>query len=58
MIHTYNIIGMTCDGCRTKVEKILNAVEGVEAKVSLNPPLATITMDKHIPTAQFQEALM
>ncbi len=57
MIHTYNITGMTCDGCRTKVEKTLNAIDGVKAKVSLNPPIATITMDKHIPTAQFQEAL-
>ncbi|QZK90458.1 heavy metal translocating P-type ATPase [Flavobacterium sp. CHNK8] len=57
MIHTYNITGMTCDGCRTKVEKILNAMDGVEAKVSLHPPIATITMVKHIPTTQFQEAL-
>lgn len=57
MIHTYSITGMTCDGCRTKVEKTLNAIDGVEAKVSLNPPIATITMEKHIPTTQLQEAL-
>ncbi|MGL2963815.1 heavy metal translocating P-type ATPase [Flavobacterium sp. RSB2_4_14] len=57
MIHTYSITGMTCDGCRTKVEKALNALDGIEAKVSLNPPIATITMDKHIPTIQMQEAL-
>ena len=44
MIHTYNISGMTCDGCRTKVEKTLNAIDGVAAEVSLNPPIATITM--------------
>ena len=56
-MHTYNITGMTCDGCRTKVEKTLNAIDGVEAKVSLNPPIATITMEKHIPVVQFQEAL-
>ena len=48
---------MTCDGCRTKVEKTLKTIEGVEAKVSLNPPIATITMEKHIPTTQLQEAL-
>ena len=48
---------MTCDGCRTKVEKTLNAVEGIEAKVSLNPSIATITMEKHIPITQLQEAL-
>ena len=57
MIHTYNIIGMTCDGCRTKVEKALNAIVGIEARVSLNPSIATITMEKHISTAQLQEAL-
>ena len=57
MTHTYNITGMTCDGCRSKVEKTLNALDGIEAKVSLNPPIATITMDKHIPTTQLQEAL-
>ena len=30
MIHTYKITGMSCDGCRTKVEKTLNAVDEVE----------------------------
>ena len=57
MIHTYHITGMTCDGCRTKVEKTLNAIDGIEAKVTLNPPIAIITMEKHIPTTQLQEAL-
>ncbi len=57
MIHTYNITGMTCDGCRSKVEKTLNTIEGIEAKVSLNPPVVTITMEKHIPTEKLQEAL-
>ena len=49
---------MTCDGCRAKVEKTLNTIEGIEAKVSLNPPVATITMEKHIPTEKLQEALI
>ena len=57
MTHTYNITGMTCDGCRSKVEKALNTIEGIEAKVSLSPPIAIITMEKHIPTTQLQEAL-
>ncbi|PJJ07632.1 Cu2+-exporting ATPase [Flavobacterium sp. 1] len=57
MIHSYNITGMTCDGCRTKVEKTLNAIDGIVATVLLNPPTATITMEKHISTAQLQEAL-
>ncbi|MEO6174986.1 MAG: heavy metal translocating P-type ATPase [Flavobacterium circumlabens] len=57
MTHTYTISGMTCDGCRTKVEKTLNAVQGIKATVTLDPPLATITMEKHIATEQLQEAL-
>ncbi len=48
---------MSCDGCRSKVEKTLNAVDGVEANVSLQPPMAVLTMENHIPTAQLQEAL-
>ena len=57
MKHIYQITGMSCNGCRTKVEKTLNEIEGVEAVVSLEAATATITMEKHIPTAQLQEAL-
>jgi Cu+-exporting ATPase len=57
MTHQYTISGMSCDGCRTKVEKTLNTFEGIQAEVTLNPPLATITMEKHFPTEKFQEAL-
>ena len=57
MTHQYIISGMSCNGCRTKVEKTLNEIEGVQAEVTLNPPTATITMDKHILTEKFQEVL-
>ncbi|MBK6507308.1 MAG: cadmium-translocating P-type ATPase [Ignavibacteria bacterium] len=57
MKHTYTITGMSCDGCRSKVERTLNAIEGVQAQVSLDPPLADITMTEHIPTEQLQKAL-
>ncbi|MDP3681023.1 MAG: heavy metal translocating P-type ATPase [Flavobacterium sp.] len=57
MKHTYTITGMSCDGCRSKVEKTLNAIDGIHATVTLDPPIATITMDEHIPTAQLQETL-
>jgi Cu+-exporting ATPase len=57
MEHTYSIEGMSCDGCRSKVEKTLNSIAGVEAIVSLIPPMAKITMDQHIATTQLQEAL-
>lgn len=57
MIHTYNITGMTCGGCRSNVENALNTINGIEASVSLQPPVATITMEKHIPTTELQKAL-
>ncbi|MFV5688666.1 heavy metal translocating P-type ATPase [Flavobacterium sp. ZT3R25] len=58
MKHTYTVTGMSCDGCRSKVEKTLNAIDGIQATVTLDPPMATITMDEHIPTAQLQEVLI
>jgi Cu+-exporting ATPase len=57
MTHTYQITGMTCNGCRSKVEKTLNEMTGISAVVTLEPPIATITMEKHIPTEQLQTAL-
>ncbi|NRS87336.1 Cu2+-exporting ATPase [Flavobacterium sp. 7E] len=57
MVHTYTITGMSCDGCRKKVEKTLNTIEGVKAEVSLSPGQAVITMQKPIQLAQFQEVL-
>lgn len=57
MKHTYTVSGMSCDGCRTNVEKALNSIDGVQAKVELNPPLATITMHTHVPTEKLQKAL-
>ena len=57
MKHTYKITGMSCDGCRSKVEKTLNTIEGVDAQVTLSPPQATISMKEHIPTETMQKAL-
>ncbi|MFN8283337.1 MAG: heavy metal translocating P-type ATPase [Chitinophagales bacterium] len=57
MTHTYKITGMTCNGCRSKVEKTLNDIDGISAVVTLEPPIATITMEKHIPIEQLQTAL-
>ncbi|WP_029272245.1 heavy metal translocating P-type ATPase [Flavobacterium sp. KJJ] len=57
MTHQYIISGMSCDGCRKKVEKTLNTVEGIQAEVTLNPPLATIKMENHISTEKLQKAL-
>ena len=48
---------MSCNGCRGKVEKTLNEIEGIEAKVSLNPQVAEVTMEEHIPLEKLQDRL-
>ena len=58
MRHTYKVTGMTCNGCRSHVEKNLNEVEGVtKASVDLEKTEATIEMEHHIEIGKFQEAL-
>ncbi|AUS05967.1 heavy metal translocating P-type ATPase [Pseudotamlana carrageenivorans] len=58
MKHTYHIHGMTCNGCRSHVEKTLSEVSGVsKASVNLEKAEATIEMDSHIPLETFQKAL-
>ncbi len=54
---TYKITGMSCNGCRGKVERALNGVDGISAVVTLEPAEAVITMDKHVPTEKFQDVL-
>ena len=57
MKYTYTIIGMHCNSCRTKVENALDAIEGVEAAVTLDPSQAVISMQKPIQVTEFQEAI-
>ena len=58
MTHTYQISGMSCNGCRNHVLKTLSEVEGVtKIEVSLEEKSATIEMDRHIPLAAFKDAL-
>lgn len=38
------INGMSCEHCKARVEKALNAIEGVEAKVDLKQKNATVTL--------------
>lgn len=53
MKNSYTISGMSCNSCHTKVEKALNTIDGVEATVSLDPPVASLTMEKHISLFKF-----
>ena len=57
MTHQYTITGMSCNGCRTKAEKALNEIEGVEATVTLDPPTATIISEKKLSVFKLQKAL-
>jgi Cu2+-exporting ATPase len=58
MKHIYKIHGMTCNGCRSHVEKTLSKVEGVsKASVNLEKSEAVIEMEKHIPLNVFEKAL-
>ncbi|WP_340201704.1 heavy metal translocating P-type ATPase [Ascidiimonas sp. W6] len=58
MKHTYQIQGMTCNGCRSHVEQLLNKVKGVSnAMVDLEEASATIEMESQISLETFQKAL-
>lgn len=58
MTHTYQITGMTCSSCESKVKTALLAHPDVtSAEVSQAKGEATITMTRHIGLADLQEAL-
>jgi copper chaperone CopZ len=58
MIHRYSISGMTCAGCKTKIEALLSAVAGVKkVEVDLASKTANIEMDSPISAPVFTEAL-
>lgn len=54
----YSIAGMSCQGCRNHVEKILSEVNGVQkAEVDLDKAQATIFSDNQVDLKKLQEAL-
>ncbi|WP_243472815.1 heavy-metal-associated domain-containing protein [Winogradskyella sp. MH6] len=58
MTHTYNVTGMTCNGCKASVEKSLSELQHIESvEVNLNSNTATIKMNKHIEVDTLQNAL-
>ena len=58
MKHSYEIHGMTCDGCRARVEKALSKAEGVSSvSVDLEKAEAVIEMKSHVPLEKLREAL-
>ncbi len=58
MTHTYQITGMTCSSCESKVKtSLLSHPDVTSAEVSQAKGEATITMAKHIGIADLQKAL-
>ncbi len=56
--HSYQIEGMTCEGCYYKVKGTLEAIEGVsEAKVDLEGNSAEIVMESNLATTSMEAAL-
>jgi len=58
MTHTYNITGMTCNGCVAKVKsELLKLGHVISAEVRLEAPQAEVSMEKHIPVSVLQQAI-
>jgi len=58
MTHTYNISGMTCEGCVAKVSYLLKQLpEVTDVAINLDKGQADISMNRHIPSATLQQAL-
>lgn len=52
------INGMSCGHCQARVEKALNSIEGVQAKVELKKNRAIITIQKEIDDHILKEAVI
>lgn len=58
MKQVYTVKGMSCNGCRSHVEKALNSIDGVtQAEVRLAEEEAEIIMDKQLATHVLQQAV-
>jgi copper chaperone CopZ len=57
MTKTIKIDGMSCAHCSARVEKSLNAIAGVSAKVDLKAKTATVTAETEISDAELEAAV-
>lgn len=56
--HTYSITGMTCEGCRSHVEKALSNVPGVgRVKVNLEREEAVVEMSQPVALSALEQSL-
>lgn len=51
------IEGMHCENCKNSVERELNKIDGVVAKVNLQKNLAVVSMSRMVTEAELQEAV-
>jgi len=54
---TLKISGMTCGHCSARVEKALNSLEGVEAKVFLEANEARVSLSKEVSNDTLKQAV-
>ena len=58
MNHTYNIQGMTCEGCKAKVRRTLEGFPEIDSvDIDLSTGKAQVTMNQHVSTTVLQQAL-
>mgnify|MGYP000020573137 CR=1 FL=1 len=59
MKHTYNIQGMTCNGCKTNVENALSKLKEItKVEAFLKEKTVAIEMSSHISLEKLQETLL
>ena len=54
---TIIVEGMSCGHCSARVEKALNAMEGVEAKVDLATKTVAVTLSKEVNNADLKKSV-
>lgn len=54
---TLKISGMTCGHCSARVEKALNSLEGVDAKVFLESNIAKVSLSKEVSNETLKQAV-
>ena len=51
------IEGMQCEHCKAKVEKALNGIDGVKAKVNLKKKDAVVSLEKDVADQTLRDAV-
>lgn len=54
---TFFIEGMTCEHCKNRVERSINAIDGAAVKVNLKKKTAVISMEKEINSEEIRAAI-